>query len=46
MDALIAEARSALAPGIAILIKGSRSNRLERVTNALAAQPREAGDAH
>jgi UDP-N-acetylmuramoyl-tripeptide--D-alanyl-D-alanine ligase len=46
MDALIAEARSALAPGIAVLIKGSRSNRLERVTNALAANPLKVTDAH
>ena len=46
MDALIAEARSALAPGIAVLIKGSRSNRLERVTNALAAEPKQVSDAH
>jgi UDP-N-acetylmuramoyl-tripeptide--D-alanyl-D-alanine ligase len=45
LDALIAEVRSSLAPGIAVLIKGSRSNRLERVTNALAAVRRD-GDAH
>ena len=46
MDALIAEARSALAPGIAVLIKGSRSNRLERVTNALAANPSTSSHGH
>jgi UDP-N-acetylmuramoyl-tripeptide--D-alanyl-D-alanine ligase len=46
MDSLIAEARSALAPGIAVLIKGSRSNRLERVTNALAADPQGVSDGH
>jgi len=46
MDALIGEARSALAPGIAVLIKGSRSNRLERVTNALAANPQQVNDGH
>jgi UDP-N-acetylmuramoyl-tripeptide--D-alanyl-D-alanine ligase len=46
MDALIAEARSSLAPGIAVLIKGSRSNRLERVTNALAANPQQVNDVH
>jgi UDP-N-acetylmuramoyl-tripeptide--D-alanyl-D-alanine ligase len=46
MDALVTEARSALAPGIAVLIKGSRSNRLERVTNALAAEPKQVGDGH
>jgi UDP-N-acetylmuramoyl-tripeptide--D-alanyl-D-alanine ligase len=39
MDALIAAARTSLAPGIAVLIKGSRSNRLERVSAALAATP-------
>lgn len=38
LDALIAEVRSALVPGVAVLIKGSRSNRLERVAQALAAQ--------
>ena len=46
IDSLIAEARSSLAPGIAVLIKGSRSNRLERVTNALAAEPKEVSAAH
>jgi UDP-N-acetylmuramoyl-tripeptide--D-alanyl-D-alanine ligase len=46
MDALIGEARASLAPGIAVLIKGSRSNRLERVTNALAAEPKSVTDAH
>jgi UDP-N-acetylmuramoyl-tripeptide--D-alanyl-D-alanine ligase len=39
IDALIGEARSTLAPGIAVLIKGSRANRLERVAAALAATP-------
>lgn len=39
LDALIGEARSTLAPGIAVLIKGSRANRLERVAAALAATP-------
>ena len=38
-DALIAAATAALAPGIAVLIKGSRANRLERVAAALAATP-------
>ena len=37
MDSLIAEARSSLAPGIAVLIKGSRSNRLGSRDGALAA---------
>ena len=39
LDALIATAAADLRPGIAILIKGSRANRLERVSAALAAQP-------
>jgi UDP-N-acetylmuramoyl-tripeptide--D-alanyl-D-alanine ligase len=38
-DALIAAATASLKPGIAILIKGSRANRLERVSAALAATP-------
>ncbi len=46
MDALTAEAGSALAPGVAVLIKGSRSNRLERVTHALAANPQQVSDGH
>jgi UDP-N-acetylmuramoyl-tripeptide--D-alanyl-D-alanine ligase len=46
IDSLIAEARNALAPGIAVLIKGSRSNRLERVTNALAANPQGVSNGH
>ena len=46
IDSLIAEARAALAPGIAVLIKGSRSNRLERVTNALAQNPQKDSDGH
>jgi UDP-N-acetylmuramoyl-tripeptide--D-alanyl-D-alanine ligase len=44
IDALIAETRSSLAPGVAVLIKGSRSNRLERVSNALAAEPGRGSD--
>lgn len=39
LDALIAHARSALAPGLAVLIKGSRANRLERVSAALSLTP-------
>jgi UDP-N-acetylmuramoyl-tripeptide--D-alanyl-D-alanine ligase len=39
IDALIGAARSTLAPGIAVLIKGSRANRLERVAAALATTP-------
>jgi UDP-N-acetylmuramoyl-tripeptide--D-alanyl-D-alanine ligase len=46
MDALIAEARASLAAGVAVLIKGSRSNRLERVTNALAAEPKQVTGEH
>lgn len=37
IDALIAEVRSSLQPGAAVLIKGSRANRLERVSAALSA---------
>lgn len=39
VDALINEARQSLKPGVAVLIKGSRANRLERVSAALAASP-------
>jgi UDP-N-acetylmuramoyl-tripeptide--D-alanyl-D-alanine ligase len=39
LDALIAHAKAALAPGLAVLIKGSRSNRLERVSAALSLTP-------
>lgn len=39
IDALIGAARSTLAPGVAVLIKGSRANRLERVAAALAVSP-------
>jgi UDP-N-acetylmuramoyl-tripeptide--D-alanyl-D-alanine ligase len=39
IDALIGEARNTLAPGVAVLIKGSRANRLERVSAALATTP-------
>lgn len=35
LDSLIDAARSALKPGVAVLIKGSRANRLERVAAAL-----------
>lgn len=46
IDALIAETRSSLTQGVAVLIKGSRSNRLERVSNALAAEPGRGSDGH
>jgi UDP-N-acetylmuramoyl-tripeptide--D-alanyl-D-alanine ligase len=36
LDDLIAEARRSLTPDVAVLVKGSRANRLERVTGALA----------
>jgi UDP-N-acetylmuramoyl-tripeptide--D-alanyl-D-alanine ligase len=39
LDALIAEARASLTSGVAVLVKGSRANRLERVSAALAAWP-------
>ena len=42
IDALIAAAAADLKPGVAILIKGSRANRLERVSAALAAAPSNA----
>ncbi|HSN71383.1 MAG TPA: hypothetical protein VLT59_07730, partial [Steroidobacteraceae bacterium] len=43
IDALIAAARPALGPGITVLIKGSRINRLERVAAALADGGQDAG---
>jgi len=36
MEDLIAEARRSLVPDVVVLVKGSRANRLERVTAALA----------
>jgi UDP-N-acetylmuramoyl-tripeptide--D-alanyl-D-alanine ligase len=36
IDELIAEARRSLVPDVVVLVKGSRANRLERVTAALA----------
>jgi len=39
IDGLIAAVESGLEPGVTILIKGSRSNRLERVAAALGAEP-------
>jgi UDP-N-acetylmuramoyl-tripeptide--D-alanyl-D-alanine ligase len=46
IDALIAEAKSTLTAGVAVLIKGSRANRLERVSAALSAAPSSAGAGH
>jgi UDP-N-acetylmuramoyl-tripeptide--D-alanyl-D-alanine ligase len=45
-DALIAEARASLSVGVAVLIKGSRANRLERVSAALSATPSAATNGH
>lgn len=45
IESLIAAVRADLAPGVAVLVKGSRSNRLERVARALTVEPPE-GDAH
>ena len=42
IDDLIAEARRTLRSDVAVLVKGSRANRLERVTQALAPEPNEA----
>lgn len=39
LDDLIADARASLSAGVAVLIKGSRANKLERVSNALAEHP-------
>lgn len=43
IDALVADAKSTLTAGVAVLIKGSRANRLERVSAALSATPSAAG---
>jgi UDP-N-acetylmuramoyl-tripeptide--D-alanyl-D-alanine ligase len=42
VDDLITEARRTLRPDVAVLVKGSRSNRLERVAQALAPESNEA----
>jgi UDP-N-acetylmuramoyl-tripeptide--D-alanyl-D-alanine ligase len=39
IDALIRDAKATLTSGVAVLIKGSRANRLERVSAALSATP-------
>jgi UDP-N-acetylmuramoyl-tripeptide--D-alanyl-D-alanine ligase len=46
VDALVAEASKSLTGGVAVLIKGSRANRLERVAAALALHQGEASDGH
>ncbi len=42
VEDLITEARRSLRADVAVLVKGSRANRLERVTQALASEPNEA----
>lgn len=46
LDALIADASKSLTGGVAVLIKGSRANRLERVAAALAAHQGDEADGH
>ena len=46
IDALIRDARSSLTAGVAVLIKGSRANRLERVSAALSATPPDNTNGH
>jgi UDP-N-acetylmuramoyl-tripeptide--D-alanyl-D-alanine ligase len=46
VEALIRDARSSLTSGVAVLIKGSRANRLERVSAALSASPPGAAGGH
>jgi UDP-N-acetylmuramoyl-tripeptide--D-alanyl-D-alanine ligase len=46
IDALIAEASKSLTSGVAVLIKGSRANRLERVSAALALHQQDGADGH
>lgn len=46
LDSLIREARSSLSGGVAVLIKGSRANRLERVSAALSAWPATPTNGH
>jgi UDP-N-acetylmuramoyl-tripeptide--D-alanyl-D-alanine ligase len=43
VDELIAVTRPGLHAGVTVLVKGSRSNRLERVADALAADGRAGG---
>jgi UDP-N-acetylmuramoyl-tripeptide--D-alanyl-D-alanine ligase len=45
LDDLINEARSSITSGIAVLIKGSRANKLEKVSAALSLHPGQ-GEAH
>ena len=46
VEALVADAKSTLAPNVAVLIKGSRANRLERVAAALSAAPSAVANGH
>lgn len=46
LDALIADASKSLTGGVAVLIKGSRANRLERVAAALALHQGDEADGH
>ena len=46
LDALIREARTQLTSGVVVLIKGSRANRLERVSAALSAAPSTSTNGH
>ena len=46
IDALIAATRAQLASGVVVLIKGSRANRLERVSAALSAWPSSNANGH
>ena len=46
LDALITEASKSLTAGVAVLIKGSRANRLERVAAALAASAQGESNGH
>lgn len=46
IDALIREAKASLSSGVAVLIKGSRANRLERVSAALTGASSENTNGH
>lgn len=46
LDELIAVAQADLAPGVTVLIKGSRGNRLERAAAALSATPLATDNGH